>query len=88
MPTPDEIERLMQALEPFTRDARKAGFEDGRTQGILSVYAGILRMGMPRGGGPLTEENVATIRQTDAVRVWMEATYPIIRETYPDQPSN
>lgn len=85
MPTPEEIDALMLALEPFTAEARRRGFEEGREQGVLSVYNGILRYGIrtPDGNQRDPDDMTKCIQETEAIRLWMERVYPIIRQTYP-----
>jgi hypothetical protein len=89
MATPEETEALMRALEPFTADARRNGFEDGRSQGILSVYNGIIRWSIRADDGKELphDEMGDRIKATEPIRIWMERHYPIIKQTYPDQPA-
>lgn len=77
--TPDEKDKILEALRPFREQAWNEGYAAGKDEGIRSVYlASMVQMERDviaaRGAG----EQDAAVMKTKPFREWMRETWPAL----------
>jgi len=80
-------ERLLAALEPFRDVFRREGFQDGRQQGIVSLYSSIINWSVRGENREITdEERTKRIMDTKDLCEFLERSNPVLREHFHETP--